>query len=166
MPFDRSRLLTVAVLAGFVLVAVPAARAQESEDHRQSDSEPCDGKARLRGPVFATKSGQIEPEALVTLDVIAEKIKRDCRDKQIVIEGHTDTFGDPGYNQRLSEVRAREIKRLLVERGVPADQLETVGYGEQHPITTSSSPAEQALNRRISFVTKDRASHPLPANQP
>jgi len=139
-----------------------AGSAQPADDGRSTDTDPCDRKGRLRGPVFAKGSANVEPEALVALDLIAEGLRTRCTDGVYLIESHTDTYGDPGYNLRLSEVRAREIKRLLVERGVPAERLETVGYGERYPLATGLSAEEQALNRRITFVPKGQASHPLP----
>lgn len=152
-------------LSALVLVASAAslpARAAAADDERTADSEPCDGKSRLRGPVFASGSGNVTPEALVTLDLIAEALKTRCTEGVIVIESHTDTYGDPGYNLRLSGVRAREIKRLLVDRGVPAERLETVGYGETYPLAAGLSEEEQAINRRITFVPKGMESHPAP----
>lgn len=162
MRLDRARLALILALAAAIVPArmAPASSESDMAEARQKDDNPCDGKARLRGPVFHPKSGNIMPEALVALDVVAETIKKSCSGRTIVIEGHTDTLGDPGYNQRLSEVRAREIKRLLVERGVPAEQLETVGYGATRALT--SDPALQDLNRRISFVMKGKASAPAP----
>jgi len=160
MSVDRSRLAT-ALLAGVLLGLTPAA-----PDARSGDIDPCHGKARLRGPVFATNSVHVEPAVLAVLDLVAEKIKRDCAAKTIVIQAHTDTRGDAAYNKRLSELRAREIKRLLVERGVDASQLETVGYGAERPLARGSSAAEQALNRRVSFVPKDATSAPPRAATP
>jgi outer membrane protein OmpA-like peptidoglycan-associated protein len=158
MPVERSRLVIV-LLAGLLLGATPAAprvaSAQPAEDESPAGIDPCHGKARLRGPVFARNSVQVEPGVLAVLDLVAGKIKRDCAAKTIVIEAHTDVFGDPAYNKHLSEARAREIKRLLVERGVDVHQLETVGYGAERPLARGPSRAEQALNRRIAFVAKE-----------
>jgi outer membrane protein OmpA-like peptidoglycan-associated protein len=161
MRLDLLRFALAAVLAlSSVSVTAPRAHAQDAPaaDESQEDREPCDGKARLRGPVFARGSGNIEPATLPALDFVAEQIKARCAGKVIMIEGYTDTGGDPAYNKRLSEVRAREIKRLLVERGVPDSQLETVGYGESRPLSTGNTPEDHALNRRITFVAKDSAA--------
>jgi OOP family OmpA-OmpF porin len=141
-----------------LLVGVLPARA---DDESQVDHDPCDRKARLRGPVFARGSANIEPSVIPVLDLIASKIKTDCAGVELLIEAHTDTLGDPGYNKRLSAVRAREIKRLLVERGVSAEQLDTVGYGEEYPLSEDRSDEMQALNRRITIVPRGQASHPV-----
>lgn len=158
----RLVLWTVMLSVSAASLPARAADAPAADDERTTDSDPCDRKARLRGPVFASGSGNVTPEALVALDLIAEALKTRCTEGVFVIESHTDTYGDPGYNLRLSEVRAREIKRLLVERGVPADRLETVGYGEKYPLATDRSQELQALNRRVTFVPKGEASHPTP----
>ena len=60
--------------------------------------------------------------------------------------------GSEEQNQKLSERRAEAVKSYLVERGVPADQLRAVGYGESRPITTDPSPEAQKVNRRVTLV--------------
>ncbi len=137
------------------LCLAPAAPAQEPADapaeEPEADANVCIGRARLRGS-FARKTAEIEPGARAVLDLVARAIERDCGGKPILIEGHTDLAGDPGYNQQLSEERALAVKRYLVERGIPAEQLRTQGYGETRPLSTDPSPEAQALNRRVSFV--------------
>ncbi len=156
MSRDRSRLIVFLLLGA--LLGPLLGQAQAAEDAPSAGIDPCHGKARLRGPVFAENSVKVEPGVLAVLDLVAQKITRDCAGKTIVIEAHSDVWGDPAYNQRLSTARAREIKRLLVERGVDARQLETVGYGAERPLARGRSAAEQALNRRVSFVAKAAAS--------
>jgi len=66
-----------------------------------------------------------------------------------IINGHTDSVGSLKYNQKLSEKRAIAVKNILVENGVEASRIETVGYGETKPIATNETKTGQALNRRI-----------------
>ena len=125
--------------------AAPAAAEQEA-------SGDCIGKARLRGLLFSNGGSQIDPADQVMLDPVAEAIKTRCAGKTITIEGHTSVSGSAEHNQKLSERRAEAVERYLVERGVPADQLRAVGYGESRPITTDPSPEAQKLNRRVTLV--------------
>jgi peptidoglycan-associated lipoprotein len=39
-----------------------------------------------------------------------------------------------------------------VDLGVPANRLETVGYGENRPVSTESNEDAWAQNRRVEFV--------------
>jgi outer membrane protein OmpA-like peptidoglycan-associated protein len=65
----------------------------------------------------------------------------------IRVEGHTDTTGPETYNQELSERRAQSVKNALTQRGVDPRRIQTVGFGESQPISSSD-----ALNRRVSIV--------------
>jgi len=51
----------------------------------------------------------------------------------VEIGAHTDARGNDDYNQRLSDRRADEIVRLLVEAGIPKARLTPKGYGETEP---------------------------------
>jgi len=64
----------------------------------------------------------------------------------LVINGHADERGTEEYNQQLSENRAREIFTLLVNSGVPKDQLLMKGFGELVPMHSESNWDE---NRRV-----------------
>lgn len=68
---------------------------------------------------------------------------------KIVIEGHTDNIGTEGYNQKLSEERAKAVKRYLVKKGIQSDRLSIVGYGLSRPRATNDTEAGRALNRRV-----------------
>jgi len=126
----------------------PAPAAAEAEN-----AGDCVGKARLRGLLFSHDGSEIKPVDEVMLDPVAEVIKTRCAGKIITIEGHTSLSGSPEYNQQLSERRAEAVMRYLIARGVPAEQLRAVGYGESRPITTDPSPEAQKVNRRVTLVS-------------
>ncbi|EDZ63206.1 protein containing OmpA/MotB C-terminal domain [Sulfurimonas gotlandica GD1] len=65
------------------------------------------------------------------------------------IIGYTDSKGSANYNQKLSEKRANAIKSMLLEKGVPADRLSSVGMGESNPVADNSTKEGRAQNRRI-----------------
>ena len=68
------------------------------------------------------------------------------------IEGHTDSDGEKGFNQELSEKRAAAVKDVLVESGIASSCLKTKGYGESRPVDYNSTPEGKANNRRVEFV--------------
>jgi OmpA-OmpF porin, OOP family len=115
----------------------------------------CEGKARLRGLAFDKDGSVIDPVGATVLDVVVEGIKVRCPTQHFVIEGHTDLSGSPQHNQTLSEHRAEAVKRYLVEHGIAADRLTTVGYGSSRPLTTDPSPTAQAMNRRVTLVVQN-----------
>ncbi|MDD6358105.1 MAG: OmpA family protein [Bacteroidales bacterium] len=67
-----------------------------------------------------------------------------------VVKGHTDTRGSDEYNQKLSVKRANRIRTLLIQKGIPAEKMKIVGYGESMPlIPNAQTEEEHAQNRRV-----------------
>lgn len=66
------------------------------------------------------------------------------------IIGHTDSSGSAAYNERLSLLRAQEVKRHLVsDCGIQAERLDAVGLGESAPYNSNNPRADE--NRRVEF---------------
>lgn len=67
---------------------------------------------------------------------------------QIVVTGHTDTVGSNGYNMRLSNRRASNVKRALVGEGIPASAISASGRGETTLMVQTGDREMEARNRR------------------
>lgn len=68
----------------------------------------------------------------------------------IRILGHTDASGSAEYNERLSKLRAEEVKRFLAtDCGFPVDRMEALGVGERFPYDPANPRADS--NRRVEF---------------
>ena len=67
----------------------------------------------------------------------------------IVVAGHTDSQGSDTSNQALSERRASSVSSYLVSRQVVDARIDTVGFGEIHPVADNSSAEGRAANRRV-----------------
>ena len=66
------------------------------------------------------------------------------------IIGHTDSSGSASYNERLSLLRAQEVKRHLVtDCGIAENRLKALGLGESAPLNTDNPRAD--ANRRVEF---------------
>ncbi|MFK7752227.1 MAG: OmpA family protein [Sedimentitalea sp.] len=66
------------------------------------------------------------------------------------IIGHTDSSGSAAYNERLSKLRAQEVKRHLVsDCGIDETRLNAVGLGESAPYDGNDPRAD--VNRRVEF---------------
>jgi OOP family OmpA-OmpF porin len=100
---------------------------------------------------FAPSSSDIEPDALPTIDAIAE-ILRDCQDVPIEIAGHTDSQGREVMNAQLSQARADAVLNAIMARRVFTSNLTAVGYGEANPIADNGTEDGREANRRIEFV--------------
>jgi outer membrane protein OmpA-like peptidoglycan-associated protein len=99
---------------------------------------------------FSTGSSKLQRDANKHLDKAAEfLLKR--RNLQLRIEGHTDSTGNEAKNRELSRRRAEAVKRYLVQRGVPADRLITIGMAARKPVKSNRSHAGRQANRRYQF---------------
>jgi outer membrane protein OmpA-like peptidoglycan-associated protein len=99
---------------------------------------------------FAFDSADLQPDARLQLDAVAEGIRMIAPDRRIVIEGHTDAIGPDAYNQTLSERRAAAVRQyLVVNHGIAEQRLSTIGLGEGAPLDGVNPAA--AINRRVQF---------------
>jgi peptidoglycan-associated lipoprotein len=72
-------------------------------------------------------------------------------DLNIRVAGHTDERGSVEYNIALGQRRAAAAKRYLTERGVTANRIETVSFGEGRPVSDGHDEDAWAQNRRDEF---------------
>jgi len=107
---------------------------------------------RLVGLSFASGKALIQPEYFSLLTKVQRAI-REFPDKFILIEGHTDSYGNAIQNKRLSEERARAVKEyLLANMDLDAQQIDSFGYGDQKPVASNKTREGRAKNRRIDVV--------------
>ncbi len=67
------------------------------------------------------------------------------------LEGHADERGTDEYNLHLSQRRAASVKKYLTDLGVPAKNLDTIGYGFHRPAVQGHNEEAWAANRRVEF---------------
>jgi flagellar motor protein MotB/tetratricopeptide (TPR) repeat protein len=70
---------------------------------------------------------------------------------RISIEGHTDNRGDKSHNLNLSKKRAEAVAQWLIQNGVAASRIESMGFGDSSPVADNQTEAGRALNRRTAF---------------
>lgn len=98
---------------------------------------------------FAFDSAALGEGEMSKLSTLCDVIKASDI-PQFKIIGHTDSSGKDSYNQKLSTLRAEEVKRHLVDDcGIPADKLVAEGVGEAFPVDPKDPKAE--VNRRVEF---------------
>jgi OmpA-OmpF porin, OOP family len=98
---------------------------------------------------FDFDSAALRTDQKPKLDTLCEAIKSiDIPVFRIV--GHTDASGSAKYNERLSLLRAKEVKRYMVNScGIADERLEAVGVGERFLFNTDEPNADE--NRRVEF---------------
>ena len=74
----------------------------------------------------------LRPEATRALDEAIKTLQENA-DLRLEIEGHTCNIGTAEYNLALGERRASAVREYLASRGIGADRLRTVSYGEERP---------------------------------
>lgn len=102
---------------------------------------------------FKEATTTFTPESEPELDkLFAEVSARPGADVQVV--GHTDSVGALESNDRLSQARAEEIKRLLIERGLEPSLVRAVGRGERDLLVETDDEVSEARNRRVEIVVR------------
>jgi len=95
----------------------------------------------------------LRPEATRALDE-AIKTLQGNPEVQLEIEGHTCNIGTAEYNLALGERRSSAVREYLAARGISADRLRTVSYGEERPKHDNAREETRRLNRRAALVVR------------
>ena len=93
----------------------------------------------------------LRPEATRVLDEAITALREDAT-LRIQVEGHTCNIGTAEYNLALGDRRATAVRDYLTSRGVTADRLTTVSYGEERPKHDNSREETRRLNRRAALT--------------
>jgi outer membrane protein OmpA-like peptidoglycan-associated protein len=99
---------------------------------------------------FESGNARISPVSARLLDAITG-VAVLCETFVVEIGGHTDSRGADDYNRQLSQDRADAVRNYLVSKGVPEDNLVSVGYGETQPLDPAPTPEAYDRNRRTEF---------------
>ena len=98
--------------------------------------------------LFDTNKSVIKKGYFADVDALAG-VMQQYPDLNVTIEGHTDNVGKDAYNKKLSQRRADAVKAYLVKKGIDANRLTAIGYGEERPIADNATKAGKAENRRV-----------------
>jgi outer membrane protein OmpA-like peptidoglycan-associated protein len=101
--------------------------------------------------LFASGSEQLKPGAVGNLDRLVAFMGM-YGNRTAIIEGHTDSVGEEGFNQSLSQRRADSVKSYLAGRGVAPVRLTSIGKGEGYPIAGNESAGGRQQNRRVEVI--------------
>ena len=102
----------------------------------------------ISGINFNSGSNVITSESYAILDEVVS-VMNQYPQLNVSIEGHTDSQGNDQKNLDLSSRRAQAVQSFLMEKGISASRLRSVGYGETTPIATNDTSAGRAQNRRV-----------------
>ena len=101
--------------------------------------------------LFTTGRSDLMTGATVHLDKLVAFLNR-YPDREVVIEGYTDSVGTQDYNQGLSERRAESVRHYLRGQGIDSGRLTASGKGESNPVAGNDSATGRQQNRRVEVI--------------
>ncbi len=111
----------------------------------------------LSGSVlFRSDEAVLMPGAESRLDQVVDALAS-RKDRNVVVEGYTDSQGSDTYNVELSQRRADAVRSYLVSRGYDATRVQAHGLGESRPIADNGTAEGRANNRRVEIVLQREA---------
>ncbi len=103
----------------------------------------------MSGGAFKTGSFDLSDGAKKILAESAQVLKQ-FPQEQVVVEGHSDSMGPEAINMQLSQRRAEEAARYLIEgQGVPREQVIVQWFGESLPMVSNDTELGREINRRV-----------------
>ncbi len=96
---------------------------------------------------FEFGKSELTPLSRYQINHLAEELKRNPNVK-VELAGHTDNVGTDDTNLTFSETRASVVYNMLLQKGIDAERLVAVGYGETQPIGDNDTDAGRQKNRR------------------
>ncbi|MEI5996977.1 OmpA family protein [Paraburkholderia bengalensis] len=124
-------------------------------------TEQPDGSLKMNIPssvTFDTNSYAIKPSFAPVLAQVAQTLNQSPEVVAQVV-GHTDSTGQPAYNQTLSVNRAQSVVNQLSQDGVAPQRLAASGMGANQPIADNNTEAGRAQNRRVEIYLRATAQH-------
>lgn len=111
----------------------------------------------LNEVLFESGKADLKPTSKTTLDSVMAIIQQEYADRDITVEGHTDS--DPIQkskwkdNWELSYNRSMAVLYYLMnEKQIAAEKLKAVACGEAQPVAPNDNAANKRLNRRAVIV--------------
>ncbi|MFL5346249.1 MAG: Ig-like domain-containing protein, partial [Hyalangium sp.] len=111
---------------------------------------------------FATNKDLILAKSFPLLKQVGQVLRANPEITKVRVEGHTDSQGNDAANLDLSQRRANNVrKRLIQQEGIAPERLEAVGYGETQPVDTNKTAKGRENNRRVVFtILETKPSEP------
>ncbi|MBL6749117.1 MAG: OmpA family protein [Nevskia sp.] len=102
---------------------------------------------------FVADSDALTDDSKLQFEKVFGEISR-RQASELVVTGHTDTMGDPAYNDALSLKRAQAVRLLLLARKLPPDSVIAVGRGERQLLVATPDQTPEPRNRRVEITVR------------
>lgn len=106
---------------------------------------------RLNKVYFNTGEFSLSTDSYAELNRVV-KLMQDHPYLEIEVSGHTDNVGAENANLLLSQNRVNAVKDYVVSKGVSADKITAIGYGQSKPAVANDTEENRQFNRRVQFT--------------
>jgi len=103
------------------------------------------------GVLFRSGESMLLPMAQSKLSQVVDALST-MEERNLVVEGFTDSQGSDQYNLGLAQRRADAVRTYMVSRGYPSGRVLASGIGEGRPIADNATAEGRANNRRVEIV--------------
>ncbi|MFQ1699642.1 OmpA family protein [Loktanella agnita] len=101
--------------------------------------------------LFATNSTAVSSVSQRELRIVANSLNK-YPNTTVNVIGHTDSDGAAAFNQDLSERRAQAVSAVLLNGGVSATRVRSIGAGENQPVASNQTASGKQANRRVEII--------------
>ena len=143
-----------------------AAKAKAEADQLMRELSDLKAKQTERGIVltigdvlFATGKADLSSDALRSVDKLAEFLQAHPN-RNVLIEGHTDSVGSDEFNLTLSQKRADSVKEALTGKGIGEERITAKGYGKKYPVASNDTVSGKQQNRRVEVIILNEGVKP------
>lgn len=148
-----------------------AQSAEARADQLDAQLKELDAKKTERGIVvtlggdvlFDTNMAQLKDGGVRNVEKLAEFLKKNP-ERNVLVEGFTDSTGTGQYNQQLSERRAEAVRSAILKLVSGPANVQIRGYGQEYPIASNDTAVGRQLNRRVEIVVSDNTGNIAPRN--
>lgn len=98
---------------------------------------------------FPTDGRELDDEMKKKLRSIVQYVRADDQIEKVKIYGYTDGSGRNGYNNAISEDRAKRVSNFLMKNGLTKNRLSVTWFGESKPFARNDTDEGRAKNRRV-----------------
>lgn len=111
--------------------------------------------------LFEVDRAELKPAGMRQLYTLGDYLKKNP-ERQVVVEGFTDSTGTASHNMQLSQRRADSVKVALTSMGIAPQRITTQGYGMSNPVASNDTPDSRVLNRRVEITISPDAQPVAP----
>ena len=140
---------------------VAAAEAAQHSDELQRQIDALQAEATDRGLVltlgdvlFTSGRADLKAGATSNLNQLVAFLN-EYSNRNVEIEGHTDSVGSDDSNQGLSQRRADSVRTYLMQQGIRPERLTASGKGEHQPVADNDSESGRQQNRRVEVIIEN-----------